>query len=143
NGVVAASSGGVNFGEIQIQLRLVPLHSNGGVAQPLRFAPFAFRARQHHAKVRHVIGIVLVQAYSTPHVRQCFHRVIVPQQSQSSLEFTEGFRIHHRLTSSTPTTSGMQENCNSGRLGRTSAARSRIAPTSYLVHLEELSGSAM
>jgi len=26
---------------------------------------------------------------------------IVPQECQSGLEFTEGFRIHHRLTSST------------------------------------------
>src|SRR5207247_4952784 len=137
-----APSGGVNFGEIQVLLCLIPLHPNGGVAQPFRFAPLAFRARQHHSEVRHVIGIVLVQIHRAPHVRQRLHRIIVPQQSQSSFEFTEGFRIHHRLTSSTPTTSGLQENWNSGRLGRTRAARSRIAPTSFSEHPDELSCSA-
>src|SRR6267143_6744221 len=51
NGVVAPSGGGVYFGEIQVELSLIALHANGGIAQPFRFAPFAFGARQHDAKV--------------------------------------------------------------------------------------------
>jgi hypothetical protein len=60
DGVIAASRGSVNLGEIQIELRLVALHAHRGVAQSLRLAPLLFGTRQHYAQVGHVVRIVLV-----------------------------------------------------------------------------------
>src|SRR6266446_801537 len=134
NGVFAPSRSSVDFGEIQVELRLIPLHSNRGVAQSFRLAPFSLGARQHHAQVGHVIGIVLVQVHGEPHMRQSFYSVIVSQECQSSLEFTKGFRIHHRLTSSTaerpdskPGARRLRENRISGRLGSSRAALDNCA----------------
>ena len=99
HGVVAPPGGRVHFSKIQVQLRLIPLHSNGGVAQLFRFTPLLFGARQHHTQVGHVVRIVFFQVHRAAHVRQGFVGVVVSQECKSGLEFAEGFRIHHRLTS--------------------------------------------
>jgi hypothetical protein len=40
NRFLAPSGGGIDFSQIQIKLRLVPLHANRGIAQAFRLAPF-------------------------------------------------------------------------------------------------------
>src|SRR6266850_1959653 len=84
-----------------------------------------------------------------PHMRQRFYGVVVAQERQSSFEFTEGFRIHHQLTSPTavrsdekPGARRLQENRIFRRLGSSRAARSRIAPTSLVNHHEVVSHPA-
>src|SRR5260370_30755901 len=70
----------VHFRQIQVELCLVPLHPHGRIAQPFCFAPFLFRARQHHSQIRHVVRIVFVEVYRALHMRQRFHRIVVSQQ---------------------------------------------------------------
>src|SRR6266403_1841697 len=89
----------IHFRKIQIELRLVALHAYRRIAQSFRFSPLLLRARQHHAQVGHIIGIVFVQLRGPPHVRQRLHRVIVAQKRQSLLELAERFRIQHQFTS--------------------------------------------
>src|SRR5205807_5504521 len=86
--------------------RLISLHANRGVAEPLGFAPFSFRARHDHAQVGHVIGVVLVEFNRAAHVREGFFSVFVSEEGQAGLEFPKSFRIHHGLTSVAPAKRG-------------------------------------
>src|SRR5713226_3611103 len=96
---VAAPSRAIHFRKIQIELRLIALHSNGRVAQSFRFAPLLFGARQHYTKIGHVVGIILVQLGGAAHVRQRFVRIIVAQERQALLELAKCFGIQHQFAS--------------------------------------------
>src|SRR5208337_2123851 len=56
--------------------------------------------RKGHTEVRHIIRIVFFEFSGALDVLQGFRRVVISKQRQARLEFTEGFSIHHRTTSS-------------------------------------------
>src|SRR3974390_1074928 len=98
-GVFLASRDHVDFRQVQIELRLIPFHAHGGVAQAFRVSPFLLRAGKRNAKVRHVIGIILFKIGSALDVRQGAVGKIVAEIRQPGLELAESFRVHHLPTS--------------------------------------------
>src|SRR5580698_608953 len=101
DGIILATRRRINLSKIEIELRLVPLHADGGVAESLRLAPLLFGAREHHSKVGHVIRIVPIEFHGALHMRQCAPGKVIPQQIQTCFELAESFRIEHRFTSMT------------------------------------------